>query len=61
MFDRIESDLYSLIAWPENSDMELLRSRLFKDDAVCLEADTLDFTQPETLVGINIIDLFVNI
>lgn len=61
VLDRIGDDLYSLIAWPENSDMELLHSRLFRDDAVFLEADALDFTQPETLVEINIIDLFVNI
>lgn len=61
VFDRIESDLYSLIAWPENSKMELLHSRLFKDDAVCMEAGALDFTQPETLVSIKMLDLFENI
>lgn len=61
VFDRIEGDLYSLIAWPDNTDMDLLHSRLFKDDAVYLEADALDFTQPDALVGINIIDLFAEI
>ena len=48
---------YYLVAWPDNFDLDRLGSRLYRETALDIITDELDFSTPQSLVDINLLDI----
>lgn len=48
---------YYLVAWPDNFEMDRLGGSLYRDAALSVMTDELDFSNPQGLVDISLLDI----